>query len=63
MTRGVHTSEFWLSVVGLVVGAVLVICGHSEGQALLAASAVSYPISRGIAKRRDTSGAPTGWQH
>lgn len=48
---GWQTTEFWLSVLGLVFGFVLVLAGNAEtGKWLIGLSVAGYGLSRGIAK-------------
>lgn len=53
MTPGMFTSEFWMSLVLAVIGALLLIfTEHTEIAATLISVAVGgYQISRGLAKR------------
>lgn len=51
MDRGIHTSEFWLTLVGMVLTAALVIMGHGAEAGLLQVGTAGYAIARGNAKR------------
>ena len=50
---GPETSEWLITVIGIVAGVVLIICGHEEiGGAILATVIPGYALSRGRAKGR-----------
>jgi len=59
MTNGVKTSEFYVSIITLVMGLVCIILGAwqgkpelgSIGMVLMTGSAAGYGISRGLAKQ------------
>ena len=56
---GAKTSEFWLSLVSVLIGVALVVVGEAResaalvelGGLILAMSGTGYALSRGIAKR------------
>lgn len=62
--RGIKTSEFWLTVLGMLSLLLLVLAGRmtSEAALAIAGSAGSYALSRGIAKGR-AAGASTVIEH
>lgn len=52
MKNGWQTSEFWLTVLGLAVGAWLLNQGHDVKDVLaLTAGVGAYAVSRGLAKK------------
>lgn len=54
MTPGMHTSEFYLTVLVALCALVLALTGHVEGDAALTAitgAGAAYGVSRGLAKR------------
>lgn len=65
MNPGWKTSEFWLSVVALVVGVLIASGGFAEGGSIAqvlafvasALTAMGYSVSRGLVKRNATSTA------
>lgn len=49
---GFRTTEFWITVLLIVVGTVLVLGGKEElGTTLILGAAAPYVVSRGMAKR------------